>query len=120
MWRIETAEGAVERLKQFRGRGARHCLSITITKPRRPLDTVISRVMRIPADAYKVVTTARKPSDNVRVLFRRQGPAQAPPGGPRDGRIGPFPTRVLSPVFRRRLHVRRRAHVLRRHRRRTV
>ena len=33
-----------------------------------PMDSVISRVMRAPADAYKIVTTARKPSDNARVL----------------------------------------------------
>src|SRR5579885_2363414 len=33
-----------------------------------PMEPVVNRMLRIPADAYKVVTTARKPSDNVRVL----------------------------------------------------
>ena len=32
------------------------------------MDTVVNRVMKVQADAYKIVTTARKPSDNVRVL----------------------------------------------------
>jgi len=55
-------------------------------------------VTRIPADVYKVVTTARKPSDNARVLA-------AVRTVPRDrlmvlamGELG-FPTRVLSPIF---------------------
>ena len=62
------------------------------------MDTVVNRVLKVPADTYKVVTTARKPSDNVRVLA-------AAKALPKDrlivlamGELG-FPTRVLSPVF---------------------
>jgi 3-dehydroquinate dehydratase/shikimate dehydrogenase len=55
-------------------------------------------MMRVPADAYKIVTTARKPSDNCRVL----GLAAANPRVPMVllamGEIG-FPTRVLSIAF---------------------
>ena len=62
------------------------------------MDTVVNRMIRVPADAYKVVTTARKPSDNVRVLaaariFPRHSLVVLAMG-----ELG-FPTRVLSPVF---------------------
>lgn len=37
------------------------------------LDGVLRRMQRIPADAYKIVTTARKPSDNTRLIqFARE------------------------------------------------
>jgi 3-dehydroquinate dehydratase / shikimate dehydrogenase len=37
------------------------------------------RVLRIPADAYKIIVTARKPSDNLRVIqFARDGLRSAP------------------------------------------
>ena len=39
-----------------------------------PLAAISRRVMRIPADAYKIIVTARKPGDNLRVLqFARNG-----------------------------------------------
>src|ERR1700730_13949439 len=64
---IETAEVAQERLGQFRGR-AQVIVSYHNFEATPPMDTVVNRALRVPADAYKVVTTARKPSDNVRVL----------------------------------------------------
>ena len=73
---IETAEVAPGRLPSFRGR-AQVIVSYHNFEATPPMDTVVSRMMQVPADAYKVVTTARKPSDNVRVLARRQGAAQA-------------------------------------------
>jgi 3-dehydroquinate dehydratase/shikimate dehydrogenase len=94
---IETAEAAAERLQQFRGR-AHVIVSYHNFEATPPLDAVVNRVTRIPADAYKVVTTARKPSDNARVLA-------AVKTVPRHclmvlamGELG-FPTRVLSPIF---------------------
>jgi 3-dehydroquinate dehydratase/shikimate dehydrogenase len=94
---IETAEAAPERLSHFRGR-VDVIVSYHNFEATPPMDTVMNRVLKIPADAYKVVTTARKPSDNVRVLA-------AAKALPREnlvvlamGEMG-FPTRVLSPVF---------------------
>ena len=94
---IETAETAPERLNHFRGQ-AQLIVSYHNYEATPPMDTVVARMQKVRADAYKVVTTARKPSDNVRVLA-------AAKGLPRDrmvvlamGELG-FPTRVLSPVF---------------------
>ncbi len=60
------------------------------------LESVIRRLRRIPADAYKVATMARKPSDNLRLLElarRREGGALIAFGMAEIG----LPTRVLSP-----------------------
>ena len=95
---IETAEVAQDRLSQFRGR-AQVIVSYHNFEATPPMDTVVNRMMQVPADAYKIVTTARKPSDNVRVLAAGQG---ACPSTRMIvlamGELG-FPTRVLSPVF---------------------
>jgi 3-dehydroquinate dehydratase/shikimate dehydrogenase len=62
------------------------------------VDAVMRRMLRIPADAYKLVTTARKPSDIHRVLAIAKS-------NPREqvillamGEVG-FPTRILSTAF---------------------
>ena len=73
-----------------------------------PMDTVVSRVMKVPADAYKMVTTARKPSDNLRVLAVAKALPKKSVIVLAMGELG-FPTRVLSP-FSAGLHLRR-AHV---------
>jgi 3-dehydroquinate dehydratase/shikimate dehydrogenase len=52
----------------------------------------------VPADGYKVVTTARKPSDNVRVLAAAKALPKQKMVVLAMGELG-FPTRVLSPVF---------------------
>ncbi len=62
------------------------------------MDTVVNRVMKVPADAYKVVTTARKPSDNMRVLAAAKALPKQQLIVLAMGELG-FPTRVLSPVF---------------------
>src|SRR5271157_2823487 len=94
---IETAEVAPERLHQFRAR-AHVIVSYHNYEATPPMDTILSRVRQVPADAYKVVTMARKPSDNMRVLSA----AKALPNHRlvvlAMGELG-FPTRVLSPVF---------------------
>jgi len=53
---------------------------------------------RIPADAYKIVTTPRKPSDNYRVLSLPKAHPRVPMVVLAMGEMG-FSTRVLSPVF---------------------
>ena len=80
------------------------------------MDTVVNRVMKVQADAYKIVTTARKPSDNVRVLAVAKALPKHRMIVLAMGELG-FPTRVLSPVFGGVYHLCR-AHVRRRHRRR--
>jgi 3-dehydroquinate dehydratase/shikimate dehydrogenase len=55
-------------------------------------------VLHVRADVYKLVTTARKPSDNVRVLAAARGLPRQKLVVLAMGDLG-FPTRVLSPVF---------------------
>jgi 3-dehydroquinate dehydratase/shikimate dehydrogenase len=94
---IETAEVAQERLSQFRGR-TQVLVSYHNFEATPPMDTVVNRIMRVPADAYKIVTTARKPSDNVRVLAAAKALTKHKIIVLAMGELG-FPTRVLSPVF---------------------
>jgi 3-dehydroquinate dehydratase/shikimate dehydrogenase len=94
---IETAEAADERLSQLRRR-ARVIVSYHNFEATPPMDTVVGRVMRVQADAYKVVTTARKPSDNMRVLAAAKALPKHRLVVLAMGELG-FPTRVLSPVF---------------------
>src|SRR5579864_425254 len=94
---IETAEMAPERLSRFRGR-AQVIISYHNFEATPPMDTVVHRMLRVPADAYKVVTTARKPSDNARVLAAAKTLPKHRMVVLAMGELG-FPTRVLSPVF---------------------
>jgi 3-dehydroquinate dehydratase/shikimate dehydrogenase len=94
---IETAEMAPERLSRFRGR-AQVIISYHNFEATPPMDTVVHRMLRVPADAYKVVTTARKPSDNARVLAAAKTLPKQRMVVLAMGELG-FPTRVLSPVF---------------------
>src|SRR5262245_52547218 len=64
---IETAELASERLQTLR-RGAKLVISYHNFESTPNLDQVLMRMTRIPADVYKIVTTARKPSDCARIL----------------------------------------------------
>jgi 3-dehydroquinate dehydratase/shikimate dehydrogenase len=94
---IETAEAAHDRLHHFRGR-AQLIISYHNFEATPPMDTVVNRMLKLPADAYKVVTTARKPSDNVRVLAAAKALPKQKLVVLAMGELG-FPTRVLSPVF---------------------
>jgi 3-dehydroquinate dehydratase/shikimate dehydrogenase len=94
---IESAEVAQDRLSLFRAR-TQVIVSYHNFEATPPMDTVLNRVMRVPADAYKVVTTARKPSDNVRVLAAAKALPKERLIVLAMGELG-FPTRVLSPVF---------------------
>ena len=94
---IETAEVAQDRLHHLRGR-TQLIVSYHNFEATPPMDTVMNRVMKVQADAYKVVTTARKPSDNVRVLSASKALPKHKLIVLAMGELG-FPTRVLSPVF---------------------
>src|SRR5213593_3655478 len=90
---IETAEAAQERLSQFRGR-VQVIVSYHNFEATPPMDAVMHRLMKVQADAYKVVTTARKPSDNVRVLAAAKVFPKEHMIVLAMGELG-FPTRVL-------------------------
>jgi 3-dehydroquinate dehydratase/shikimate dehydrogenase len=94
---IETAESALDRLHQFRGR-AYVIVSYHNYEATPPLDLIVGRMIHVPADAYKIVTTARKPSDNLRVLAAARALPKQHLIVLAMGELG-FPTRVLSPIF---------------------
>ncbi|HWQ55384.1 MAG TPA: shikimate dehydrogenase [Bryobacteraceae bacterium] len=94
---IETAEAAPDKLNPLRGR-ARLVISYHNYEGTPQLDTVLNRLARIPADAYKLVTTARKPSDNGRVLAVPRAHAKTPLVVLAMGELG-FPTRVLAQSY---------------------
>jgi 3-dehydroquinate dehydratase / shikimate dehydrogenase len=94
---IETAEVVPDRVTPFRSR-ALVVVSYHNFEGTPPMDTVISRMVKVPADAYKVVTTARKPSDNARVLVAARSLPKQKLVVMAMGELG-FPTRVLAPVF---------------------
>src|SRR5262245_36626989 len=93
---VESAENCQERLAHLRA-GAYLLLSYHNyggTPPR--LESVVKRMSKIPADGYKIVTTARKPSDTSRVLEIARGNQRLPMVVLAMGETG-FATRVLSP-----------------------
>jgi len=94
---IESAEPAAARLSIFRGR-ARVVISYHNYEATPQLDTLLNRMTRIPADGYKVVTTARKPSDYGRVLALTRSHPRTPLVLLAMGELG-FPSRVLSTAF---------------------
>ena len=94
---IETAESAGARVEILRGR-ARVVLSYHNFEGTPGMEAVLRRMTRIPADAYKLVTTARKPSDNSRVLSLARLHPRMPLVVLGMGETG-FPSRVLSTVF---------------------
>jgi 3-dehydroquinate dehydratase/shikimate dehydrogenase len=94
---IETAEAASAHVGLFHGR-AGLVVSYHNYESTPPMDAVVNRVMRVQADAYKVVTTARKPSDNLRVLAASRAFPKQSMVVLAMGDLG-FPTRVLSPVY---------------------
>ena len=91
---IETAEVAREKLNVFRGRTfliiSYHNFETTPL-----LDPLIKRMHRIAADAYKIVTTARKTSDTGRTLLAGRAHPKIPLVLLAMGELG-FPSRVLS------------------------
>ncbi|MCS7023672.1 MAG: shikimate dehydrogenase [Bryobacteraceae bacterium] len=94
---VESAENAVQKLETLRGR-AWLIISYHNFGGTPSLDAVMRRMAKIPADAYKIVSTARKPSDNLRVLSLAKANPRVPLILLAMGEIG-FPTRVLSTAF---------------------
>jgi len=94
---IETAEAVAERLSTFRGR-CQIVISYHNFETTPQLDALVKRMSMFPADAYKIVTTARKPSDNARVLALARAYPRTPLVVLATGELG-FPTRVLSAAF---------------------
>lgn len=94
---IESAESVAAHLEILRAK-AMLVLSYHNFGGTPALDSLVRRMTRIPAEAYKVVTTARKPSDNHRVLNLTKTFGKLNLIVLAMGEIG-FPTRVLSTAF---------------------
>jgi len=91
---IETAEVAPDRCAALRT-SAQLIVSWHHFETTPPLDPVLKRLRKIPADVYKIVSTARKPSDMGRMLAASRLSPKIPLVTLAMGEIG-FPTRVLS------------------------
>jgi 3-dehydroquinate dehydratase/shikimate dehydrogenase len=94
---IETAEVAARDLGTLRDR-CRLIVSYHNFESTPVLDPILRRLTRIPAHAYKLVTTARKPSDTGRVLQLGKDHPRVPLIVLAMGETG-FATRVLSPAY---------------------
>ena len=94
---IETAETALPKTAELRE--LTHVIVSYHNYENTPqTETIMRRMMKVPADAYKVVTTARKPSDTARVLAAGKTGGRTPMIVLAMGEMG-FPSRVLSPAF---------------------
>ncbi len=90
---IETAEKAVSKVEHLRAK-AQVIVSWHNYEGTPPLEPVLRRMLKVPADAYKVVTTAKKPSDSAKVLALQKAHPRVPLILLAMGESG-FPTRVL-------------------------
>jgi len=93
---IETAESAKVKVAALRNK-ATVIISYHNYDGTPAVEPVLRRMTKIPADGYKLVTTARKPSDNAKVLELAKT-AKAPLILLAMSEVG-FPTRVLTPAF---------------------
>lgn len=93
---IETAELVPERCAELRAK-ARLVVSWHHFETTPPLEPVLRRMRKVPADIYKLVSTARKPTDTGRVIELGRKNPTTPLVTLAMGEIG-FPTRVLSPA----------------------
>ena len=91
---IESAENIQAHLECLRGQ-ATLVVSYHNFQTTPAMDAVLRRMMKVPADAYKIVTTARKPSDNFRVLGLAKSNPRTPVILLAMGESG-FASRVLS------------------------
>ncbi len=94
---IESAENAPERAAKLRT-AATLIISYHNFTSTPAMETVLRRMEKVPADAYKIVTTARKPSDNLRLLSLAKSHPRVPMIVLSMGEAG-FPTRVIAPIF---------------------
>lgn len=91
---IETAEVVPERCAELRTR-AYLIVSWHHFETTPPLDPVMKRMRKVPADVYKLVSTSRKPSDTGRILAASKLSPKIPLVTLAMGETG-FPSRVLS------------------------
>jgi 3-dehydroquinate dehydratase/shikimate dehydrogenase len=91
---IESAEVAPERCAQLRT-SAQLIVSWHHFETTPPLDPVLKRMLKVPADVYKLVSTARKPTDTGRILAASRLSPKTPLVTLAMGEVG-FPSRVLS------------------------
>ncbi len=94
---IETAAAAAKAVKALAG-ACDVIISYHNFTTTPALEPVLRRLLRVPAAAYKVVTTARKPTDTSRVLSLARKHRQIPLVVLSMGEVG-FPSRVLAPVY---------------------
>ena len=94
---VESAESAGAGLSAFRG-STRLIVSYHNYDGTPSLEALLRRMLHIPADGYKIVTTARKPSDNLRALALTKTHPRTPLIVLAMGEAG-FPTRVLSTAW---------------------
>ena len=94
---IETAEAAPELVAQLRER-AQFVVSYHNFERTPQLVHVLKRLRRVPADIYKLVTTARKQSDAARVLALSRFDGRVTPVFLAMGEMG-LSSRVLAPAF---------------------
>jgi 3-dehydroquinate dehydratase/shikimate dehydrogenase len=94
---IESAESVAAKLDLFHGR-ALLVLSYHNYDGTPALENVFRRMARIGADAYKIATTARKPSDNYRLLSLARTNPRVPFVMLAMGETG-FASRVLGPSW---------------------
>ncbi len=91
---IETAEVVPERCAALRT-AAQLVVSWHHFETTPPLDPVLKRMRKVPADVYKLVSTARKPTDTGRILAASRLSPKIPLVTLAMGELG-FPSRVLS------------------------
>ena len=94
---IESAEIPMARMDLLEGR-ASIVVSYHNFEGTPAMDAVMRRMLKVPADVYKIVTTARKPSDNLRVLALAKAYPKTPLVVLAMTEIG-FPSRVLSTLL---------------------
>lgn len=94
---IESAETPMAHMGLLEGR-AQVIVSYHNFEGTPAMDPIMRRMLKVPAAAYKIVTTARKPSDNLRVLALAKAYPKVPVILLAMSETG-FPTRVLSPVM---------------------
>jgi 3-dehydroquinate dehydratase/shikimate dehydrogenase len=94
---VETAEVVADRCAALRTR-AQLVVSWHHFETTPPLDPVLKRMQKVPADVYKIVSTARKPSDTGRILAASRLSPKIPLVTLAMGELG-FPSRVLSTGF---------------------
>lgn len=94
---IESAELAKPRVRQIEGHAV-VVVSYHNYEGTPAMEPVLRRVQKVPADIYKLVTTARKPSDNLRVLHLSKAHPKTPLVLLAMSETG-FSSRVLSMVM---------------------